>query len=176
MMPPYARTRASIPWAFLRVYRLTASPRSVVPNGSGRGAPRAQAALPARIMDHPRTVDFIGCEADTLAPGAPPLGDRRIFRHEQAPAVRVGSRGGVPRRRSSPHPLSPSPFGRGGTQDVPPLRHGAGVRGRGPGAGHPAPRAPPARLPTVLVAEPERTLAIPVRCRGIRGGTRVVAA
>src|SRR5437879_13891375 len=74
MMPPYARTRASIPWAFLRVCRLTASPRSVVPNGSRRGAPRAQAALPARIMDHPRTVDFIGCEADTLAPGAPPLG------------------------------------------------------------------------------------------------------
>src|SRR5438309_9759457 len=135
MMPPYARTRASIPWAFLRVYRLTAAPRSVVPNGSGRGAPRAHAALPARIMDHPRTVDFIGCETDTLGPGALPRRDVSISDHGDT-LVDHGS---------------------------PP-----------PGNGDPPPRAPPARLPTGPVAEPERTLAIPVRCGGLRGGTRLV--
>src|SRR6266853_6599131 len=34
-----------------------------------------------------------------------------------------------------PHPLTPSPFGRGGTPDVPPLRDGEGDRGRGPTGG-----------------------------------------
>src|SRR2546430_344125 len=100
------------------------SPRLVLPNGCGCAAPRAHAALPARIMDHLRTVDFIVCETGTVRPGALPGRGANIFDHGETLAAHDRS---CPRVFPSPTPLS--------------------RRERGTGGEDPPPRASPARLP-----------------------------